>query len=375
MTIIDWNNLGFDIVQVHSFVKYNWKNGSWDSGEICTNTELNISLYASAFHYGQACFEGLKAFTCKDGKIRIFRPEMNAKRLISSCKAASMAYPSEEIFMEAVTTVVKNNADFVPPYGVNGSMYLRPFVFGSGPVLGLKASDEYTFIVIGVPVGNYYSGGLTPCKALIQYGFDRAAPFGTGHVKLGGNYCPVLKKTAEAKEKGYTVNLFLDSKTGKYVEEFATSNFAALTHPDENGIRTYVTPNSRSVLASITNRSLSELAVWSLGWKVERRPVAYQEILDGKFEEIAACGTAVVLTPIGEIHREYVANEPAVLPKTDIQTLWDDIEESPEIKIEKFEMKSEFDGFLKLYNLYKSIQTGDADDVYGWMFPTKGISH
>jgi branched-chain amino acid aminotransferase len=175
---IDWNNLGFSIHKTKSYLKYTWKNGTWNQGEYITDPEITLSVYASALHYGQTCFEGLKAFTCKDGKVRIFRPELNALRLQKSCHAVSMPSPSVELFIEACEKLVRDNVDWVPPYGSDGSMYLRPFVFGSGAVLGLQASPEYYFMVLGNPVGSYYKGGLTPCNALIQYGFDRAAPFG-----------------------------------------------------------------------------------------------------------------------------------------------------------------------------------------------------
>jgi branched-chain amino acid aminotransferase len=178
MTKIDWKNLGYDIQKTNSFVKYTWKNGQWDAGELVKSQEITMNVYASALHYGQSCFEGLKAFTCKDGKIRIFRPDLNGLRLQKSCKAVAMPAPSVEIFLEAVERLVRDNTEFVPPYGVNGSMYIRPFVFGSGPVLGLQPSGEYYFLVLGNPVGDYYKGNMAPCKALIQYGFDRAAPNG-----------------------------------------------------------------------------------------------------------------------------------------------------------------------------------------------------
>jgi branched-chain amino acid aminotransferase len=176
--MIDWSNLGFDIHQTKSYVKFTYKNNQWSTPEILNTQTLTLSIFASALHYGQACFEGLKAFTQKDNKIRIFRPVENAKRLIESCRAVSMPYPSEQMFLSACKTVVSENSDFVPPYGFGGSMYLRPFVFGSGAVLGLHPADEYVFILVGNPVGDYYKGGLSPCKAIIQFGFDRAAPGG-----------------------------------------------------------------------------------------------------------------------------------------------------------------------------------------------------
>ncbi|KAI8895299.1 aminotransferase [Globomyces pollinis-pini] len=285
-----------------------------------------------------------------------------------------MPYPDEHLFIDAVQRVVKDNIEFVPPYGCDGSLYIRPFVFGSGPMLGLQPSDEYYFIVYVNPVGSYYKGGIVkPSKALIQHGFDRAAPFGMGSVKLAGNYAPTLLPTQKAIEKGYTVLLFLDSKTNKYVEEFATSNFAALTKPDANGKRTYVTPLSNSILASVTNRSLSELAANHFNWAVERRQVEWSEIQTGQFDEICACGTAVVITPIGQIDREIPQNPINPTPKTDIATMWDDDFEEPIIKLETVKLGDDVKGFKMLYDLYRQIQNGDVVDKYNWMYPAQGL--
>lgn len=179
MTKIDWENLGFNIMETNSYLKYVWKDGKWDSGELVRHGQnLDISLYASPFHYGQACFEGLKAFRDPQGKVRIFRPELNAKRMQKSCEAISMPFPDEKMFLDGLVRLVQDNLDFVPPYGVDGSLYIRPFVFGSSPVLGLQPSKECTFIITANPVGSYYKSGLKPCAALIKHGFDRAAPNG-----------------------------------------------------------------------------------------------------------------------------------------------------------------------------------------------------
>ena len=212
MTKIDWENLGFNIMETNSFLKFIWRDGNWDDGELVRNTQnINISLYASPFHYGQACFEGLKAFRDPHGKVRIFRPELNAKRMQKSCEAISMPYPDENMFIDGVVRLVKDNLEFVPPFGVDGSLYIRPFVFGSSPVLGLLPSKEVTFLITAVPVGSYYKGGLQPCAALIRYGFDRAAPAGMGNVKVAGNYAPTMAPTSEASKKGYNLLLFLDA--------------------------------------------------------------------------------------------------------------------------------------------------------------------
>ena len=279
------------------------------------------------------------------------------------------------MFLDAIYRVVKDNQDYVPPYGKSGSMYIRPFVIGSGPMLGLSAAREYLFIVLVNPVGDYYKGGVSnPVKALIKWGFDRAAPFGSGHVKLGGNYAPTLAPTTEAKKQGYTVLLFLDAKTNKFVEEFATSNFAGLTKPDDSGKRTYVTPRSASVLASVTNRSLLELAALHFGWHVERRQVSWEEIKSGVFDEIAACGTAVVITPVGQIDRQVPLSVPVVEAKKDVRTIWEDNDTViSDFKLDSVVLNSEFNGFKSLFKVYRDIQNGVIPDTFSWMQPVQGL--
>ncbi|KAJ3366534.1 hypothetical protein HDU91_001816 [Kappamyces sp. JEL0680] len=383
-SIPNWDKLGFEIVRTNSFIKYVWQDGKWDGGVLeSETTKLELDLYSSALHYGQACFEGLKAFRGVDNKIRIFRPQLNAQRLQQSCNALSMPAPSEELFLDALVRVVRDNADFVPPAASKGSLYIRPFVVGSGGVIGLEPAKEYYFCIAVNPVGDYYKGGMgTPCKALVQYGFDRAAPNGNGHVKLAGNYAPVLGPTNQAKKKGYTINLFLDAKTQTMVEEFATSNFAALTKPDAEGKRTYVTPLSSSILPSITNRSLTELAALHFGWRVSRRQVEWQEgmqtgltvVLRGSFDEVAACGTAVVITPVGQIDREVVAAPvEKKAERTDIKTLWEPETLQPRVELETFVCKSDFGGFKQLYQVYRQIQYGELEDKFGWLYPREGI--
>lgn len=291
-----------------------------------------------------------------------------------------MAAPPEELFLTAIRRAVEANIDYVPPYGSNGALYIRPFVFGSGAQVGLSPAKEYMFMVLVNPVGEYYRGGMgNPTKALIKHKFDRAAAYGTGQVKVGGNYAPSLAPTLEAKEKGYTVMLFLDSRENKYVDEFATSNFAALTAPRSDGKRSYVTPRSTSALASVTNRSLCELAARRFGWTVERRRVEWEEVRSGKFEEVAACGTAVVITPVSEIHRE-VGTPRQVSQKTqDPNDVWGvDEEEDDDIEIEVAkvaEETSKFEGFRQLYNAYRALQNGDLEgwEEYGWLWPSEGL--
>ncbi|TPX38253.1 branched-chain-amino-acid transaminase [Synchytrium microbalum] len=410
----DFGNMGFDYVQTNSFITYKWtEETGWDKGELVRGTDnFNIHVSATVLHYGQACFEGMKAFKMKDGKVRLFRPQLNAKRLRTSCEVAAMAAPSEELFLEALSRLIKDNLEWIPPIESGGSAYVRPFVFGSGARTGLLPATEYTFMAFLCPVGEFYKGGIgSPAKALIKHKFDRAAPYGTGHVKLGGNYPAPMGPTNEAKKAGFTVLLFLDALEHRYVEEFSTSNFAALTKPDSDGKRVYVTPKSHSILPSVTNRSLLELAEKHFGWKTERRVVEWDEVRMGLFDEVAACGTAVVITPIGEIHREMptggkrkriTANstttatnghtngstskkaktekgakatktEP-VVPAHDPYD--DEEEEEDEVAMEVTKLSgSDFEGFRALYTTYRDLQNGVLEgwEKYEWMWPSEGF--
>ncbi|KAJ3289817.1 hypothetical protein HDU76_007473 [Blyttiomyces sp. JEL0837] len=343
-----------------------------------------MDVAATTLHYGQSCFEGLKAFRMRDGKIRIFRPELNAKRLQLSCAVSSMPSPPIPLFLEALQRVVTDNIDYVPPISTNGSLYIRPFVIGTGPQVGLSPAPEFAFVIYVVPVGDYYKGGMgNPVKAIIARDLDRAAAFGTGHVKLGGNYAPVFASTAESKVKGFTVNLFLDSKTNSLVEEFATSNFAALKKDGDDNKWVYVTPRSRSILAGVTNRSLAELASRALNWKVERREVTWEEVKSGAFVEVVAAGTAVVMTPVGEIHRELPSKVVSVQKKKisdDGVYNWDDDEEVVTDKVDGGVEIVKFgeDGFVefrKLYKIYRDLQYGDLPEwqSFGWMWPAEGL--
>ncbi|KAI8801962.1 aminotransferase [Cladochytrium replicatum] len=381
---LDWENLGFKIRKVNCYVRYVYRDGVWSPPELVREPFVNLHVSAVALNYGQSCFEGLKAFRQKDGKVRIFRPDLNAERLIHSCKAAAMVAPSIELFCEAAKLVVRENIEFVPPYGTGGSMYLRPLVFGSGPQIGLHSADEYTFLIFVNPVGEFYKGGFGKAlPARIKHGFDRAAPFGTGKYKLGGNYAPVLGPTEESGALGYPIMLFLDPLTHTYIDEFATSNFCALTPPDANGVRTYVTPKSASVLGSVTNRSLFELAGREFGWKAVRRPVKWDDVKEGVFEEWAACGTAVIITPVAEIHREVPKGGPMALdegPSVDGEVgVWgSDEDEKVEVEMEVARLSEngkKFEGFRKLYDAYRALQFGELEggERYGWMWPTEGL--
>ncbi|KAJ3231186.1 hypothetical protein HDU81_003954 [Chytriomyces hyalinus] len=398
---IDWSQpLGFKYRHPRSHIKYVWtKETGWDKGNLLSNHTITMDIAceqlslinttliqlililipATSLHYGQACFEGMKAFRMKDGKIRIFRPELNAQRLLHSCKAASMECPPTDLFLEALKRVVSDNLDHVPPTDSAGSLYIRPFVIGSGPQLGLSPSPEFSFIILVNAVGPYYAGGLgSPVKALIADSLDRAAPHGTGNVKVSGNYAPVFAATAAANAKGFAVNLFLDSQTHSKVEEFATSNFAGLKRAAD-GKPIYVTPRSESILKGVTNRSCAELASRHLGWHVERRDVPWSEVKE--FEEVVATGTAVVMTAIGEIHREVKTPGKRVKQSSnssDGAYDWDlDEEEEVGAKIEMEVVKFEMEPveFKKLYSAVIDLQKGNLPgwEGYGWMWPAEGL--
>ena len=260
---IDWASLGFGFTDVNCHIRYTWKNGVWSSPEFVKEPYINMHIGASCLHYGQECFEGIKAFRQKSGKIVIFRPDENAKRMYRTAQRCVMPPVPVEMFIDACKKVVAANEEYVPPYGTGGSMYLRPLLIGTGPQIGVAPADEYTFIVMVMPVGAYYKGGLKPVRAVILDNWDRAAPHGMGDVKVGGNYAASLFAHEKAKHDGWPVELYLDALTHKYVEEFATSNFLGIK---EDG--TYVTPDSTSVLPSVTNMSLKQCAA-DLGWKVE----------------------------------------------------------------------------------------------------------
>lgn len=330
---IDWANLGFGFSEVNCHIRYVWRDGKWSEGEFVKKPEITMHIGASCLHYGQECFEGMKAFRQKDGKIVVFRPEENAKRMARTAERCVMPAIPVDMFVDAVDKVVRANEEYVPPYGTGGSLYIRPLLIGTGPQIGVAPAKEFTFMVIVMPVGAYYKGGLKPVRAVILDDWDRAAPNGMGDVKVGGNYAASLYAHEKAKREGWPVELYLDAKTHQYVEEFSTSNFLGIT---KDG--TYVTPDSRSVLPSITNLSLMQCAE-DLGWKVERRPIPYTEIKE--FAEVAACGTAVVVTPVWEITRG------------------DDV-----IVISDKDAVGEH--LQKLYETVQGIQYGVIEDVHGW---------
>lgn len=328
---IDWNNLGFEYMDTNCHVRYTWKNGNWNNGETISSPYLNLHIGATCMHYGQACFEGLKAFRGADGKVRVFRADENSKRLNSSARRTLMPEVPESVFIDAVTTAVKENIEFVPPYESGGALYIRPLLVGSGPRIGIQPADEYIFLVLVIPVGNYYKGGLKPVPAIIIDGYDRTATGGTGSVKVAGNYAASLMPGKIAKEKGFPINLYLDSKDHRFIDEFGTSNFIAIKG------NSYVTPKSDSILPSITNKSLMAIAE-DMGMNVERRPIDIAEVCE--FDAIGACGTAVVITPVSEIHK---GDE---VIKVGDGTVHDTIH--------------------RLYDRMIAIQRGTAEDKFNW---------
>jgi len=291
---IEWDKLGFEFRPVKSNFRYHYADGKWNEGKLHTTYDITMSVAANCLHYGQAIFEGLKAFRCRDGKVRVFRPQENARRLNSSAEYLLMPDLPEELFLKALRAVIADNIDYVPPYGTGGSLYIRPVMFGTTPQIGISASREYEFVMLVVPVSAYYQGGIKPVDAMISVDLDRAAPHGTGHIKTAGNYAASLYPTKKVKEKGCSVALFTDPARHEFIDEFGTSNFLAITRDG-----TYVTPLSSSVLPSITNLSLMQVAK-DCGIPVERRPIRRSELPE--FAEVAACGTAVIITPVGHLY-------------------------------------------------------------------------
>ncbi|NQM54314.1 branched-chain amino acid aminotransferase [Streptococcus suis] len=291
---IDWENLGFSYVKLpYRFIAY-YKDGHWNNGELTEDAELHISESSPALHYGQQAFEGLKAYRTKEGKLQLFRPDQNAERLQRTADRLLMPQVPTELFIEACKQVVKANADYVPPYGTGGTLYLRPLLIGVGDIIGVKPADEYIFTVFAMPVGNYFKGGLAPTNFLIQDEYDRAAPNGTGAAKVGGNYAASLLPGKYAKNQGFSDVIYLDPATHTKIEEVGSANFFGITAENE-----FVTPVSPSILPSITKYSLLYLAEKRLGLKAIEREVFVDELDD--FVEAGACGTAAVISPIGGI--------------------------------------------------------------------------
>lgn len=290
---IDWSNLGFGYVQTDYRYISNYKDGAWDEGTISTDANIVLNECAGVLQYAQTVFEGLKAYTTEDGHIVVFRPDLNASRLADSAKRLEIPVFPEDKFIEAVTEVVKANEAWVPPYGSGATLYLRPYIFGSNPVIGVKPADEYQFRILCTPVGPYFKGGVKPLTLKVS-DFDRAAPNGTGNIKAGLNYAMSLHAIVTAHHEGYDENMYLDSKTRTKVEETGGANFLFVTKDGK-----VVTPKSDTILPSITRRSLLYVAKEYLGLEVEEREVFIDEVKD--FAECGLCGTAAVISPVGKI--------------------------------------------------------------------------
>lgn len=335
MNTLDWGNLSFGYIKTDYNVRSYYKDGKWSAPQETTSEEITMHMAATCLHYGQEAFEGLKAFKGKDGKIRIFRMRDNALRMISSSQGIMMAELPVEIFEEAVIKAVKLNERFVPPYGSGASLYIRPLLIGTSAQVGVKPSSEYLFVVFVTPVGPYFKEGFKPTPVAILRGYDRAAPLGTGTVKIGGNYAASLVAGDKAHKMGYSAVLYLDAKEKKYLDECGPANFYGIKD------NTYITPLSSSILPSITNKSLMQLAK-DMCMKVEQRQVAEEEL--ATFEEAGQVGTAAVISPILRV---------------------DDIDENKSYVISK-------DGeagpvSTKLYNKLRGIQLGDEPDTHNWV--------
>jgi len=331
---IDWTNLPFGYTKTDYNVRIYYRNNEWGAIEVCSDEYIPLHMAASTLHYGQEAFEGLKAFKGKDGKIRIFRLEENAARLQSSCRGILMPELPTDRFREAILNVVKLNERFVPPYGSGASLYIRPLLIGISPRVGVSPASEYLFVVFVTPVGSYFKGGFTANPYVILRGFDRAAPLGTGTYKVGGNYAASLCANKKAHDMGYSCEFYLDAKEKKYIDECGAANFFGIKD------NTYITPASASILPSITNKSLMQLAK-DMGMQVECRPVPEEEL--STFEEAGACGTAAVISPIERI---------------------DDLDTGKSYVIAKDGKPGAIS--LKLYKTLQGIQCGDIPDTYGW---------
>lgn len=290
---IDWGSLGFGYIPTDYRFVANYKDGAWDEGGLTADSTVVISECAGVLQYAQTVFEGLKAYTTEDGHIVCFRPDLNAARIEQSAARLEMPVFPKERFLAAVDEVVKANAAYVPPFGSGASFYLRPYMFGSSPVIGVKPAQEYQFRMFGTPVGPYFKGGVKPLTIKVS-DFDRAAPNGTGHIKAGLNYAMSLHAIVTAHEEGYDENMYLDSKTRTKVEETGGANFLFITKDNK-----VVTPKSNTILPSITRRSLVQVAQEYLGLEAEEREITLEEVKD--FAECGLCGTAAVISPVGKI--------------------------------------------------------------------------
>ena len=332
MKDIDWKSLTFGYLRTDYYVRCYYQDGKWGEVEVCSDEYLKLHMAATCFHYGQEAFEGLKAYRCPDGKVRVFRAEENAARLQSTARGIVMPEVPTELFVDMVKKVVRLNQEYIPPYESGATLYLRPLLFGLTAGVGVRPATEYCFLIFATPVGPYFKGGFSSNPYVIVRDVDRAAPLGTGMFKVGGNYAASLRANKMAHEKGYASEFYLDAKEKKYVDECGAANFFGIKN------NTYVTPKSTSILPSITNKSLMQIAE-DLGMKVERRPVAEDEL--DSFEEAGACGTAAVISPISHL---------------------DDLETG---KVYNFgDQPGPWS--KKLYETLRGIQYGTIEDKHGW---------
>ncbi|MFA8451173.1 MAG: branched-chain amino acid aminotransferase [Bacteroidales bacterium] len=334
MENINWGSLPFGYFKTDYNVRCYYRDGKWGEVEVSSSEYVNIHMAATALHYGQEAFEGLKAFRGQDDKIRLFRWEENAKRLRKSAEAIMMAPVPDEVFYEVVSKAIQLNERFVPPYGNGASLYIRPLLFGSGPQVGVKPAEEYMFMVFVGPVGPYFKEGFKPVDIQLIDDYDRAAPQGTGNVKVGGNYAASLRASERAHDEGFASVLFLDAKEKTYIDEAGPANFFGIKD------NTYVTPQSETILPSITNMSLEQIAR-DMGLDIERRRVHREEI--GTFQEAGACGTAAIISPIGKIverstGKEYVFSKDGNPGKVSTE----------------------------MYKRLLGVQLGEIEDVHGW---------
>lgn len=333
---IDWGKLPFSYFKTDYNVRYTWREetGLWDEGVLTSEETIPLHMAATCLHYGQECFEGLKASATPDGGVSVFRIEENARRMKTSCEKILMAAPPEDLFIEACFRVIRANRHFVPPHGSGASLYLRPLVIGSGPRVGVRPADEFMFVVFASPVGPYFKSGFKPINLVVEEEVDRAAPLGVGDVKVGGNYAAGMRGSYGAKKRGFAEVLYLDARDKRFIDESGPANFFAITADEQ-----YITPLSPSILPSITNRSLVTLA-GDMGLRPERRPIDIEEIFG--FREAGCCGTAAVITPVKSI-------------------TWRD-------RIATY-CPDDVPGALTtaLYKKLTGIQTGDLPDPYGWV--------
>jgi branched-chain amino acid aminotransferase len=335
MKNIDWKNLPFGYTKTDYNVRCYYRDGKWGELETSSSEYINMHMAATCLHYGQEAFEGLKVFRGRDDKFRIFRMDENAKRMANTAKRILMAEPTLEIFKEAVLKTVKLNEQYIPNYESGATLYVRPLLIGTGAEVGVRPAKEYLFMVFVTPVGPYFKEGFMPVNMMICRKYDRAAPLGTGHIKIGGNYAASLLSLEEAHQGGFSSAIYLDSIEKKYIDESGPANFFGIKN------NTYITPDSHTILPSITNMSLQQLAK-DMGMKVEIRKIPVEEL--ATFEEAGACGTAAVISPINKI----------VDPDTN--------------KIYEYSANCTAGPVCtKLYERLKSIQYGDEPDKFGWI--------